>query len=123
MNIWSNNTRLAALTASIVAGLTAAGGAPAHADPVETWSDGYGHMWGGMMGGGLMMLLFWGVILAVIVLVVRALMRPAAGPHGTGQNAGQGAGQGDAEEILRARFARGEIDEDEYRRRRAVLDD
>lgn len=97
-----------------VGGLTATA---ASADPVETWSGGYGHMWGGMMGGGLMMLVFWGVLIAVIVLIVRALMSGRSDPASSGQ------GGVDAVEVLRARFARGEIEEEEFRRRKALLDE
>lgn len=67
----------------------------------------------GMMGGGLWMLLwvlFWVV---VIVLVVWAVVRLVQGRTG-----GEGRlEQGDsAEDILRQRFARGEIDAEEYER-------
>ena len=46
----------------------------AYADSVDGWDRGFGHMaWGGGFGmfGGLMMLIFWGVILALIVMAVR----------------------------------------------------
>jgi putative membrane protein len=77
-------------------------------------ADGYGHMiWGGGMGvlGGLMMLAFWGGIIALIIFVVRRLSDSPNGANG-----------GDALQILRDRFARGEIDEEEFERRKAVLD-
>lgn len=51
------------------------------------------------------MVLFWGLIAWVIVALVR---RPGDRPRGP-------------DEILDDRFARGEIDEDEYRRRRDTL--
>ena len=44
------------------------------ADPGENWQGGYGHMmWGGGYGmfGGLMMILFWGIVIALIVFAVK----------------------------------------------------
>ena len=74
--------------------------------------DGYGHMWGGgygMFGGGLMMLVFWGVIIALIVLAVRWFSEKDQ-PKGS-----------NALNILEERFARGEINEDEFTKRKAAL--
>ena len=56
--------------------------------------------WGWMIGGWIMMLVFWGFVIAGIVLVVRAL----TGRHSTGQPV-----QDSALEILRRRYASGEI--------------
>jgi putative membrane protein len=78
------------------------------------WHSHWG--WGGMLAGGLGMILFWAVIILLIVLVVRGLSGgrivergvPAAGPNS-------------ALQILQERFARGEIDKDEYEERRKVL--
>ena len=91
------------------------------ADPGDGWPEGYDHMmWGGGHGifGGLMMLVFWGVIIALIVLAVRWLSDTRGG-------AGSGArpGRREAMDTLRERFAAGEIDEEEYRRRKRVLED
>ena len=84
------------------------------ADPADSRGDGFGHMmWGGGFGmaGGLMMLLFWGAIIALIVFAVR------------GFSAGSGSGgKSDAAEILRERYAQGEIDEEEYERHKAKLE-
>ncbi len=76
--------------------------------------------WGnGMDGWGyvlmvLMMVLFWGLLITGIVLVVRYLggdrRQPAPPSDGT-----------DPKRLLAERFARGEIDEDEYRQREKVL--
>lgn len=92
----------------------------AYADSVDGWDRGFGHMaWGGGgfgMFGGLMMLIFWGgVILALIVMAVRWFTsgRPPGGTQST-----------DATDILKSRFASGgEIDEDEFRKRKAALED
>jgi len=56
------------------------------------------------------MAVFWLLVLAVIVLVVWQVLRgrePGVG----------GAGEDRAENVLRERYARGEIDEEEYRRK------
>ncbi|WP_235953202.1 SHOCT domain-containing protein [Salipiger sp. PrR002] len=100
--LWSM-TALASLAAST-----------ALADPDGSW-DGH-MMWGGGYGvfGGLMMLVFWGVIIALIVLAVHWLRDSS----GTG-----GKRSPDALDILRERLAKGEIDEEEYRRRKAALDE
>ena len=75
--------------------------------------NGFSHMWGAGYGmtGGLMMVLIWGVIIGIIVLAVRGL----SGRSSTGNTP-------TAQDILRDRYARGEIDEDEFERRKAKLD-
>ena len=79
------------------------------------------YWWGqGMSGWGyalmsVSMVLFWGVVILGIVALVRYLAR-------SGQPAG-GAGtpRPTAEQVLAERFARGEIDEEEYQSRLATL--
>jgi putative membrane protein len=80
---------------------------------------------GGMMDGGwgilgilgvLVQLLFWGGLLAVIVW---AVVRITANRQGGGTDARVGGDS--AEEVLRQRFARGEIDAEEYDERRRIL--
>ena len=62
-------------------------------------------------GGWTMMLLFWLVVIALIVwLVVTLLRREGGGGPRTG------SGEDRAEKVLRERYARGEIDEETYRR-------
>jgi putative membrane protein len=75
------------------------------------WTDhdlsGWG--WVAMVTG---MVVFWGLLIALAVILVRALSQPtdqARGPRPS------------PEQLLGERFARGEIDEEEYRRRRAAL--
>jgi len=70
------------------------------------WPDGWG--WGGWLAMTLTMLAFWGFVAWVVVTLVR---QPGA-RHETAP---------DAEEILAERFARGDIDEEEYTKRRAIL--
>ena len=78
---------------------------------------------GGMMGGWgtfswlgmLIQFLFWGGILALIAWAITRIF--------PGQRGGEQPGaRGDsAEELLRQRFARGEIDAEEYEERRRIL--
>lgn len=76
---------------------------------------GYGWGWGSwLMGFG--MIVFWVLIIAGAVVLVRYV-----GIARDGRETGPGTGQGNAEQILADRFARGEIDEDEYRKRRELL--
>lgn len=67
-----------------------------------------GHMGWGMMFG-------WGLILVVLVLLVWA-MSQGRGPWG-GPGGGGDREEDRAEAILREQYARGEIDEETYRRR------
>jgi putative membrane protein len=75
--------------------------------------DGFG-FGGGAMGIG--MLLFWGVIIAGVVLVIRALTR-------SGGSGGSDLRERDKTplEILRERYARGEIDKAEFEQKRDDL--
>ena len=76
------------------------------------WPDHDLSAWGWIaMATG--MLLFWGLLILFGVLIVRALNRPAAGPSGAARSSPQ--------EILAERFARGEIEEEEYERRAEAL--
>lgn len=105
------------LTAAI---LSAFGGLNAFANEVgERYSGSFGeHMyWGGMTGfwmGPLMMIAFVVLIVVAVVLVLRWI-GPASAP---GNNT---AAPGTAADILRERYARGEIDEAEFRQRLEVL--
>jgi putative membrane protein len=66
---------------------------------------------GGWMGAG--MWLFWIVLIVIVVLLVRGV--------GAGGWSSRSGGEETPLEILRARYARGEIDEEEFRRRRREL--
>ncbi len=79
---------------------------------------GMGRMMGGpMMGGGFMIL--WLIFLvALIALVVWLLMRPFSNQRGGNRPE---AREDSSEEILRERFARGEIDAEEYEHSLEVL--
>jgi len=66
----------------------------------------FGLGWGGWLLGGLMMLLFWGGIIAVLFFAVRAF---------AGNGRQQPTPDGDsALDILKKRYARGEISQEEY---------
>jgi putative membrane protein len=74
--------------------------------------DPYDHMdgWGWMWLGGLLWLIILGAFVGLIVwLVVRSSGQSPTAPHS------------EARRILAERFARGEIDEDEFTRRTELL--
>lgn len=81
-------------------------------------SYGYHMMdgWGGWFMGPVMMLLVFGLLILGVVLVLRAL-----GIGDTSRN--NGNSQDRALEILKERFARGEIDEEEFQNRKKHLRD
>jgi len=72
----------------------------------------------GMGLGGPLMILFWILVIAAVVAVVAGLARQLPGRGG----ARGGDGDDRALEILRERYARGEIDHDEFERQRRDLD-
>lgn len=86
-------------------------------------------MWHGGWGGGgwffmaSFTLLFWTLVIAGAVMLVRWLAGSRHGRQsGPASPFGEpGAGSRRAEDLLAERFARGEIDEDEYKRRLALL--
>ena len=64
--------------------------------------------WGGWLVGGLVMLLFWGGLIALVVLTIRA-------SAGANQNKSTQAPAGEtALDILKRRYAQGEIDQSKY---------
>ena len=81
------------------------------------WYSGWG--WGAWLGMSLLMLAFWGLLAVGVVALVRALRRQdqprSAEPMQTGDS------DANARTILDERFARGEIDAEEYTRRRDLL--
>ncbi|MFF2511282.1 SHOCT domain-containing protein [Streptomyces sp. NPDC058086] len=88
------------------------------------WYDGgWGWGWGGWFFMAIFMVLFWALVIAGIVALVRYLTGSRhghqAGPPSSSGEPGWGSRR--AEELLAERFARGEIDEDEYKRRLALL--
>ena len=86
----------------------------------------WNHMgWGlGWIGMGLLWLLLIGAVVALAVVAVRAMSdRHAPTPNaGARESYGHGvAGEAPGVAILRERFARGEIDAEEYEARLRVL--
>ena len=74
------------------------------------WGNGMG--WGGWLLMTLTTVAFWAVVVFGIVAPFRGSGRP--GPR-------DGHRDGDARRILDERFARGEIDAEEYRSRQSTL--
>jgi putative membrane protein len=78
-------------------------------------------MWWGPGGGGwvgwffmaFMMMVFWGLLIVLVVWLVRTT-RPFPGKD-------DGRDRSNALAILEERFARGEIDREEFEQRRAAL--
>ncbi|MFC4944977.1 SHOCT domain-containing protein [Pseudonocardia sp. GCM10023141] len=64
--------------------------------------------WFGVAGGGFVLLVLLAALVTVGVVLARGTRR-------------RSAATGSAEEVLAERFARGEIDEEEFARRRAAL--
>ncbi|MFE0509120.1 SHOCT domain-containing protein [Streptomyces sp. NPDC058964] len=86
------------------------------------WYDG-GWGWGGWFAMTVFMVLVW----ALIIVGVIALVRYLTGTHRR-QDSGPPLSSGEprwgsrrAEDLLAERFASGEIDDDEYKRRLALL--
>ena len=78
--------------------------------------DANGWGWVGWVLMCVLMVLFWGGVITAIVLAIRYLA-------GTRQPSGRPPGYQPShpEDLLAERFARGEIEEDEYRRRATLL--
>lgn len=78
------------------------------------WDDG-GWGPGAWIWMSMMMIVFWGGLIALVVWLVRSV---GANQH-TAQTPATSTAR--ADQLLAERFARGEIDEDEFKRRRDVL--
>lgn len=77
--------------------------------------------YGNGMGGwgyvlmSVSMILFWALVIAGVVALVRYLGRSSQHSHGSG------AARSTPEQVLAERFARGDIDDEEYRQRLETL--
>lgn len=71
---------------------------------------GYGM--GGFGFGGIFMILWWILIIIGIVVLIKWVL---------GSSASHGGAVGKALDILKERYARGEIDEQEYRKKKQDL--
>jgi putative membrane protein len=78
------------------------------------WHDQWG--WGAWLAMGLMMLAFWGLLAALVVYVIRS-----SGHRATDQPRIDTPPEDQALRILDERFARGDIDAEEYTLRRDLL--
>jgi len=76
---------------------------------------GWGWGWGGWILMTLAMIVFWGVVITAIVVGLRSVA------SGTSQRNHPTSDANRAENVLAERFARGDIDEDEFRRRITAL--
>jgi len=79
------------------------------------WGNGWG--WAGWVLICVVMVLFWALLIIAIVLAIRYLVGSRDTSAGTPSYRPSQSG----EDLLAERFARGEIDEDEYRRRMTVI--
>ena len=77
------------------------------------WDGGWGYGWG--IFGMLFMLLFWVLVLVGVVLLVRWLLLEA---RGGGQSRAE---RETAVEIVKRRYARGEINKEEFEAKRRDL--
>jgi len=116
--------RLASLSVTALA-WSAAGLAPALAQESQGY---YGpHMWGAWDGvwwmflGPIWLILFLAVLIGVAVLIVRWISGAGSGGSGPSAGAGGPPAANKPLDILRERFARGEIDKEEFEERKRVL--
>jgi len=78
------------------------------------WGNQGYSMWGMGWFGGLIMIFFWIIIIVGAVLVIRYFMADKGGTLG--------ASERDPLEILRERYAKGEIDTQEFEERKNNLE-
>jgi putative membrane protein len=86
-----------------------------HTNREEVTSMMWTGTWDGWAGGFVMflgMLVFWGGLVWLIAYAIREFSRPRA----------MRSDRASAIQVLEERFARGEIDRDEFEERRGVLD-
>ena len=83
------------------------------------WHHGYGGFgWGGWIVTAIFLTVFFALVITAIVAAVRYLGGPG---HHHGPAAHDALPGRRPEDLLAERFARGEIDDEEYRRRILVL--
>ncbi len=79
----------------------------------------WGDVWYGWFLGPVMMILFFALAVAIVVLIVRWL----GGFGHNGNSMPSAPMRKHAMDILKERFARGEIDKDEFEEKRRILED
>lgn len=88
------------------------------------WYWGGGVHWWGWLLGALAMVAFWGVLIWAVWYFVTAVTRRPEGHRPQGDRLeGDRPGAADPRRILDERLARGDIDADEYRRLRDLLEE
>ncbi len=80
------------------------------------WWNHSGWGFGGWLAMGLMMGVLWGLLVALAVWLVHSLRNKPVSPRG-----GQPRGTDLAQSLLAQRFARGEIDQEEFTQQRKLL--
>ncbi|HEY5283925.1 MAG TPA: SHOCT domain-containing protein [Polyangia bacterium] len=83
----------------------------------DGWMWGHGWGWGGWVLMSVVMVLFLLALIAAIVVAIRYLSASNPAPRESPPSYARPG----PEKLLAERFARGEIDEDEYRRRLSLL--
>lgn len=76
------------------------------------WYPHHGYSWETMIFGGLMMILFWGGLIVLAVWFFRASVGPNVNRSDSNEN--QHRPTRDALDILKERYARGEISKVEF---------
>jgi putative membrane protein len=90
----------------------------ASGEALAQWGGGYGgwHMGPGMGGwgmgwfGGIFMIVFWGLVIVGMVFLIKWLIQSTKGERPAGGDGSR------ALEVLKERYARGEIGKEEYDR-------
>jgi putative membrane protein len=83
------------------------------------WYPYHGFGWAWMIAVGLMMILFWGGLIALVVWLFRASTGATANRSPNG--ASQVRSSGEALDVLKERYARGEISKAQYEQKRDDL--
>jgi len=83
----------------------------------DGWMWGHGWGWGGWLLMSVVMVLFVVALITAIVVAIRYL----GASDGASMELPPGSARPGPENVLAERFARGEIDENEYRRRLSLL--
>lgn len=81
------------------------------------WFGQHAFSWGWLLFGGLMMLLFWGSLIALVWFLVRS-----TSGSGERNRVRDSASSQSALEILKERYARGEIGKAEYEEMRRDIE-
>lgn len=74
-----------------------------------------------MFSGGLMMVLFWGVVIVLVVFMVRGFLGSGKNSAHTEMGITRREGGATPLEILKTRYAQGEISQEEYTQIKATL--